>query len=690
MFGTSLASPPPPPPAPPARRARALAALTGGLLVLYALVRVLFLILNLPLATRQPATEIARAFALGPRFDVTAIVFLNAPVLALLLFPLPAWRALARLRFGLILALNVPFLWLGVLDAEYFKFTGKRSGSDVLAFLGDASEQSLQLAGQYWYLVLASLAGAVAVGGVALAVERLLSPSFEANASRAVSLRPWWRGVRWRQEAALFLAGGAAAAMGLRGGFQRKPLTTTHAYVFEANVLNVLTLNTTLTVLHAGRHKGVPSVAYFPTLEAARQAWSEGSPIDGTSVRLVPEGERAWDLRPGKLLPPGGRFNVVVVIVESLGREYMASGNPWPGYTPFLDGLAREGLLFDHGFANGRRSIEAPWSVFAGIPSLMDEPYVSSAYKDNRLVAMSHVLRPLGYSTAYFHGGKNGTMFFDIFARMAGFERYVGMDEAPSSLRETAYDGTWGLFDGPFLGHVADVLAATREPFAAGVFTLSSHNPYTLPVGTEARYAAGTTQPIHKVIRYADDALGAFFERSAREPWYERTLFVITGDHTSTSEHESYQNDLGFNRVPILLYAPALRFHPGLSARVAQHTDISCTIYELVGASGAPTTPFCRSLLDPGFGGRAILHAGGTYNLVTPAWWTRRTPDGRHSVFTQAERGGWVASARPSGTLVTPGTAQFLSRALDAGVQSFGNGLNQNSLFDNPSSLPAP
>ncbi len=695
----------------PPFRSRLAASLTLllALVAQYALGRGVFLWLNAEVLLRQTWQDIVFAFLHGLRFDVASLCVLNAPVLLALILPVPApragrWKMFGALRAASIVLLNVPFLWLGIADAEYYKFTGKRSGADLAVFAGDAAAQAASLAQQYWALVLIALVQGVFVVYVARFVEQRLSRGavHRSSVSPEGPFSPHTKpqkltsglAAKAAREVVFVAVFGAAVALGIRGGLQRKPLTTTHAYVFEANILNVFSLNSTLTVLHAGRHKGVPSLHAFAQLEDAREAWLTLSEQDGSAETVLSAEEAPWRLLPSKTLPPGGRFNIVVLVVESLGREFMGTGHSWAGDTPFLDSLAKRGLLFDDAFANGRRSIEAPWSIFAGIPSLMDEPYVSSAYKDNRLPALPRLLRQEGYSSAFFHGGKNGTMFFDTFARMSGFQRYVGMNEAPSALQKSAYDGTWGLFDGPFLDFVAQEMGLMPEPFLGGVFTLSSHNPYALPadlpVEQVERFTKDIKHPLQKVLRYADASLEDFFAAASKAPWYDRTLFVVTGDHTSSSQHESYQNDVGFNRVPILLFAPSLEFKHGLARKLAQHTDISCTALSFAGKSvglRAPRTPFCRSLVEEGGRGRVLLHAGGTYNLVTPRYWTRRTPDGRQSVFPFLEREGWGVSVsgpgarKGKGALVDEESAAFLEKTALAGIQVFNNGLNEDALF---------
>lgn len=81
--------------------------------------------------------------------------------------------------------------------------------------------------------------------------------------------------------------------------------------------------------------------------------------------------------------------NVVILILESFALEYMGTSvNASPGFTPFLDELSKRSLFFRHAFANGRRSIEGIAAIYAGIPSLMEEPFISSQFSANHFVGL--------------------------------------------------------------------------------------------------------------------------------------------------------------------------------------------------------------------------------------------------------------------------------------------------------------
>ena len=157
-------------------------------------------------------------------------------------------------------------------------------------------------------------------------------------------------------------------------------------------------------------------------------------------------------------------------------------------FTPFIDSLIQESLVFTNGFSNGRRSIEGIPAVIAGIPSLMNSPFITSAYSGDKFYSLPYLLKQEGYNTSFYHGGTNGTMGFDNFCKAAGIDAYYGRYEYNN---DKDFDGNWGIFDEPFLQFMAKSLDKTPQPFMASVFTLSSHHPYTIPEKYKNKFIKG-------------------------------------------------------------------------------------------------------------------------------------------------------------------------------------------------------
>ncbi|MFD2245226.1 LTA synthase family protein [Pontibacter ruber] len=606
----------------------------GLMLVLYMLLRLFFYFFNYSTFSGADVSATLLAFLHGLRFDLAALTAINAPFILLSLWPHGPTHSRSWQRFllGLFVLLNVPFLALALIDLEFFKFIGRRSSNEIFTITGDILNQLGQLALNYWYLGLGFLL--VIVGLVRV---------YPRSNEQAVQQHPY--PLRYLRLLLVI----ALAILAIRGGVQLKPLRTSHAFILQPAALGHLTLNSPFTFIKSIGQNKLEEKHYFSSEDALLAAL----PFDADKYKNLSG------------LPK--KENVVIIILESFASEYVGALNGGKGYTPFLDSLATQGLLFKNNFANGRKSIEALPSVLAGLPSLMQEPYITSAYQGNTLYGLGAVLQEHGYKTAFFHGAANGTMGFNNFSKLAGMSEYYGLDEYPSDLSKQDFDGQWGIFDEPYLQYVSRQLTGFKQPFLATLFTLSSHQPYTVPAKYKGQFPKGELE-IHESIGYADHALREFFKNASLQPWYQNTLFILTADHTQESINPAYQNELGHYRVPLLLFRPGQKFESIDPEKVTQQADIFPTVVDYLNLPTRKLPPFGQSVLDSSSSGRALFYNGNSYFLVQPSGVTELTVDDKTQFYTFPD----LAPAPP---------AEKNALQLKAYVQYFRSGMVSNRLY---------
>ena len=173
-------------------------------------------------------------------------------------------------------------------------------------------------------------------------------------------------------------------------------------------------------------------------------------------------------------------------------------------------------------------------------------------------------------------------MGFDNFSRVAGYQNYFGRNEYIGDI--TDYDGHWGIFDDRFLQFMIKKINTMKAPFATTVFSLSSHEPYTIPARLKNKFPKGT-EPIHESIGYADYALQQFFAEAAKQNWYTNTVFVITADHTGPATGEFNMNRIGQLKIPIVIFDPQ-KNTAEVNHGVTQQTDILPSILNYLQYSG--------------------------------------------------------------------------------------------------------
>ena len=307
--------------------------------------------------------------------------------------------------------------------------------------------------------------------------------------------------------------------------------------------------------------------------------------------------------------------NVVILILESFGREYLGAFNKgtaikdYKSYTPFLDSLSQKSLIFPNAFANGRKSIHAMSSVLCGLPSFQ-VAFTSSPYAKQRIQSLVSELNGLGYDTSFFCGSLNGSMGFLGFANILGFDHYYGKDEFGD---DSEFDGVWGIWDEPFFKYMGKTLSQKEEPFMATLFSTSSHHPFKVPKKYENSFDKGTLQ-IHKTLGYTDFALKQFFNSIKDKPWFQNTLFVITADHTNQTWYSEYKKPINRFAVPILFYDPNDDIAKQ-NDNLAQQIDIYPTILNAIGYK-KPFFSLGRSLIDPQSKPFVITHNGNVFYVL--------------------------------------------------------------------------
>lgn len=515
----------------------------GIALLALSLTRLIFFLNNL--ATFQgDAGVIFWSFVHGVRFDAVSTAYVLLPFVVLL--PMfDRMRGFVRLYY---LAAVGGMTLLDCIDAEFFRFISRRSTDDLFrfAFLSD----DIFLIGpglvlDFWYLLLLWI---LVMLFVLWSYNRLVHPQTVSSENQG----------RVAPVLTMMLFG-LVQVVAMRGGLQRIPIGIIDAGQGRDPQFSVLELNTAFTVLKTIGKPDLRELEYFA---------EDDNPV---SPIVMPKGEFF------------GRYkghNVVVLIVESLGSEYVGRLNgKGHTYTPFIDSLCNEGLLFTDAYANGHRSIEGVPACLASLPTLMYEPFITSRYAQNRFTSLANLLGPRGYSSYFLHGGENGTMGLLPFANQAGFDHYLGRREYPY---DGHHDGHWGIFDHHFLHYSTEVFTAAPKPFVAGVFTLSSHHPYTVPSELKGSFPLGNL-PIHESIGYADHSLRGFFEAARETDWYDSTLFILTADHTSLSEFKEFQTPLSSLSIPILFFQPNDSLLKGERGITAQQIDIMPSVLSLLG-----------------------------------------------------------------------------------------------------------
>ena len=493
-------------------------------------------------------------------------------------------------RFCLIFSLffvisNTPWLLINNVDIAYFAFTNKRSTIEVLKLMSEetaAINILTSLAVSYWHVLALSLLGFVFL---------IFSQYFQVR----LLTKQHIGAIKMNQLLPLVLVLLSGQCIMARGGLGTRPLEPIVASKFCVAENMPLVLNSTFTLYFSHNIQAITPKIFF-----------DEKTLDQTFNPIHTQ---------QKKIPPK-KNNVVLLILESVSAEFLQTLNPRQEnhLMPFLDSLASEGIVFDNFYANGLRSADMPSAIFSAIPHLMDDSFVFSNYSSNNISSIPKVLKKYGYQSYFFHGAKNGSMRMDGFANSAKFDAFYGMNEYPNP---NEYDGAWGIYDAAFLQFFNKTLNQTQEPFFASIFTLSTHNPYTLPDSLLATFSKSSDDyPIYKTLRYLDKSLSDFFSMAKQSAWFADTYFIITADHVaaeSPKQMPKYKKDYA---VPLIVFKAGIESQT--NHKRGKHVDIAETVFDVLELPYQMVS-FGESLFaqTPGY---VVLFHGGYYSLTTQAF----------------------------------------------------------------------
>lgn len=561
--------------------------------VAYGITRVAFLLENHSLYEHLTFSNPSWSIAEGAfYFDTSAIAYTNMLYVMLVFLPFhlkenAGWQRLCR---GLYLLVNGLCVAMNLGDCVYFQYTARRT---TIAFFSEfgADDKLGSIVGyeflNHWYLVLLFVAIMCFLAFCYVTPQRSVNPRRRYYLVQTLSV----------------LVVAYLCWAGMRGGWwDNRPIkiSTANEYIVRPNDAS-LVLNTPFSMIRTIGKNAYHLPGYYRDADELERVYT---PIHHPSDSIQSQ-----------------KKNVVVIFLESFAREYFGSLNKeilpgYKGYTEFLDSLIAHSVTFRYSYANGRASIDAMPSALSGLPMFV-ESFVAASHSTNHLGGMAACLDSLGYETAFFHGAPASSLGFQGFTKSIGFQHCYSQEDFESDSRtegRAAYDNWWGIWDEPFLQYFRMKMSDMKQPFMTALFTLTSHHPFHVPEQYKDIFVE-EEMPIHKSIRYADHALRRFFNEARKEPWFQNTVFILTGDHTNMSNHPEYKSGINQFSTSIIIYDPSGSLEPGIREGIAQQTDILPTVLGMVGYQRPYMAFGCDLLNTPAEDTWAVNYLDGIYQF---------------------------------------------------------------------------
>ncbi|GAB2965417.1 alkaline phosphatase family protein [Hymenobacter coalescens] len=563
-------------------------------LLLFVLGRAAFLLYHWSNTAALDGGTIARTFLYGARLDGSAAAYLSLPAFVLLavggLFP--RWRGARALAvytavIGALVAL------MTTVDLELYRAWGFRLDSTPLQYLSTPAEMAASAGSAPVLLLVLIFAGLLALG--TLLYRRLLTPLPLVPATFA----------RWRACLAgiLYIA---LLVVPLRGGVQQIPVNQSDVYFSASSPFaNHSAVNVPWNVVQSLRlsEQRLNANVYLP---------------DSTARRLVAELYLPVpDPMPVQLLRTP-RPNVLFIVLESFTAKVIQHLDGEAGITPTLDSLARTGVSFTNFYASGDRSQKGIVALLSGYPNQPTTSIIKYPRKTEGLPNLARSLGQQGYQSAFYYGGELAFANMKAYLLAGGYQRLVERQD----FNRRDQNSKWGAHDHVLLGRVLRDLRQQPAPFFVTAFTLSSHEPFDVPMRPRFPGAEEGMQ-FRNSIAYTDHVLGQFLRAARQEAWWNNTLVVIAADHGHALPNGSAIQSPTKFRIPLLLTGGALR--PEAAGRAVRtfgsQTDVAATLLTQL---GLPSREYAwsRNLLAPdpaaAPGGFAFYCYTDGFGLMTP------------------------------------------------------------------------
>ncbi|XLY88346.1 LTA synthase family protein [Ectopseudomonas mendocina] len=545
------------------RRLHYLAGLTALLFVLFAALRMLFL-LGFSAVDSISDPDVLPTLGIGLRFDLRLVLLLMLPVGILLALPklrLARFRAMRWLLRGYLVLAVAALGLLYIIDFGHYAYLGVRLNATVLRFAGDAQIS----AGMLWqtypvlWITLAWLAG---VALSAWALLRLERATLDRPQAQQVGVLPALGGAAVVAVLVFFGLLGRASALNLENPV---PLRWSDAFYSGNSQVGALGIN--------------PALFLFDTFKLEPAAFDEAATREhyevvadylGVSERDA-QGLNFFRHQPVQAhrIQAERQPNVVFVMLESLGTSAVgAYGNPL-NPTPNLDRLAQESWFFRHFYVPVTGTAKTVWASITGIPDVSRQETATR----NPLIARQRTLINAldGYEKFYMIGGNAGWANINALIRQS----INGVQLYEERHWQSPQVDVWGISDLDFFKESTRILGALPKdkPFFAYLQTSGNHRPFTIPKDNDGfepldlpleqvQQAGSRSVEQYNAVRLLDFNIGRLMELAKEQGFYDDSIFVFFGDHNTRISQIPHmapafeQLGLESNNVPLLIHAP--------------------------------------------------------------------------------------------------------------------------------------
>ena len=283
--------------------------------------------------------------------------------------------------------------------------------------------------------------------------------------------------------------------------------------------------------------------------------------------------------------------DIIIIVLESFSGYLIGPLGGDSLVTPNINRYSREGILFTDFYASGTRTDKAIPAILDGYPAQPAQSIIKEPKKSQSLPSLVKILIDNGYHSSFWYGGEINFANFNSFVIGSGFHDII----TKSNFDPVNYNSKWGVHDHILFQTLKDSMKSVKEPFLKVVLTLSSHEPFDVPM--EPVFKGSDDMAKYKnSVYYTDKTLGSFFDWAKGTDWWKNTLIILVADHCAriSSDMPNYKPNVF--RIPMLWIGGALSERDIRITKLGSQVDIPTTLLDQLGIPGP--FPFSKDLLS--------------------------------------------------------------------------------------------
>jgi len=527
------------------------------LLLLFAIGRIIFLVVNSADTTQIKIREIVAVFPHALRLDYATASYLMIIPFLLLTFELmlsTRWLNLILQGYQYIILLIINMLYFS--DAFLYKEWSQKINYKALLYLQHPDEI---LKTATWSQTIVAIGGIILLSLLFILIYRKWILSNTITKVKYGFIKTM---------ASLFI-GIPILFIGMRGGISHVNISQSASYYSKYQILNDAAVNTPYNLFHS-------------ILKNRKDGNSNRfKQIEDSDAKTIVHNLYITEKDSSLVILKQKPVNIVFILLESWSADLIASLGGEPGITPYFAELEKEGLLLTQMYANGHRSQQGISVLLSGFPPVPVHNITDDFSKYPHLNSIVRDLKTAGYSSAFYFGGDLTYGNIKSYIMAQQFDKVIDEHDLPSSYPR----GKLSIPDQYLFEYQLHDTKNLKEPFFSMIFTGSSHSPYDQPkIGEQLTWDVDEL-PYLNSAKYSDFALGEYLKKVRHESWYPRTLFVLIADHSHKTYRQWDYNSAAYQHIPMLLWGEVVKeeYRGKQWHKMVSQVDVPATLLKQLG-----------------------------------------------------------------------------------------------------------